>query len=144
MPAQQNVNLVRKLFDEVYNKENLNLCDEIFAQNIQCHDPAIHNGKSGVQTIKQMENMYNKAFPGKKIKIDDVFATDDQVAVRWTCTGTQKGELQGISPTNKNCKITGISIFRISNGKISEMWQNWDRLGLLEQIGEIQPAHALH
>jgi steroid delta-isomerase-like uncharacterized protein len=108
------------------------------------HDPATPNAKEGLQAFKSSESNYEKAFPNKKIKIDDIFATEDKVVVRWTCTGTHKGNLQGLSPTNKDVKFTGISIYTISNGKITEVNQQWDRLALLEQIGEVTPAHALH
>jgi steroid delta-isomerase-like uncharacterized protein len=141
---QQNVNVVRKLYEDVFNKNNLNLLEEIFSPNVIMHDSAIPNRKSGIQSVKQTEQNYQRAFPDKKTKIEDIFGTDEQVTVRWTCTGTHKGELQGISPTNKNFEIMGISIYRLSNGKITEAWQSWDRLGLLEQIGEIEPALALH
>lgn len=142
--AQQNIALTRKLFDEVFNKENLAACDELFAANVKFIDPAKPHLKAGVAAVKEMETTYCKAFPKKKIKIDDIFAAEDRVVVRWTCQGVQKGELQGIAASNKPFTITGISIYRFANGKITEVCQNWDRLALLEQIGEISPALALH
>jgi steroid delta-isomerase-like uncharacterized protein len=147
MATQQNLSLVRRLFDEVYAKENYKALDDLIAQNIQIHDAAAPHFHGGLQALKQQEMMYTKAFPNKKVKIDDIMSTaDDRVIVRWTCTGneTHKGEFPGIPNTNKSYKFSGIGIYRITNGKISEIWQNWDRLGLLEQIGEIQPALAAH
>jgi steroid delta-isomerase-like uncharacterized protein len=142
--SQQNVTQVRRLFDEVYTKGNVNTLDELFAQNVRLVDPAQTKVKEGLQALKSLESVYMKAFPGKRTKIDDVFATDDRVVVRWTCEGVHKGPLQGIEPTNSPFKVTGISIYRFSNGKIVEINQIFDRLGLLEQIGEVQPALALH
>lgn len=143
--SAQNINLVRKLFD-LYNKndiDRLNAIEEILAPNLQLHDPSIAN-KSGPQALLQAESCYIKAFPNKMTKIDQIFANEDQVVVRWITNGTHRGEYQGSGPTNKNFKISGISIYRISNGKISEIWQIWDRLGFLEQIGEIRLAKAVH
>lgn len=144
MATQENITLIRKLFDELYTKSNLRVADELVATNVKLMDPAAPNFKGGLVEFKERETMYNKAFPHKTLKIDDIFATDDRVVARWTCTGVHKGELQGITPTNKNIKISGISIFRINNGKVTEISQMWDRLGLLEQIGEVEPALALH
>lgn len=142
--SQQNVTLVRRLYDDVFTKGNLSALDELLASNVRLMDPALPKIKEGLQSFKNAESVYNKAFPGKRVKIDDIFATDDRVVVRWTAEGTHKGSLQGIEPTNRSFKITGISIYRLANGKITEINQQFDRLGLLEQLGEVQPAVALH
>ena len=142
--AQQNILLVRKLFEEAYNRYNLAILDQIMANNVKLHDPASPKHNEGLEAIKELETTYTKAFPNKKIKIDDIRAIENIVIVRWTCVGIHTGALQGIEPANKAFTINGISIYQITNGKITEIWQNWDRLGLLEQIGEIAPALALH
>jgi predicted ester cyclase len=61
----------------------------------------------------------------------------DKVAVRYTCHGTHKGELNAIPQTNKPVTVTGMLIFRVSKGKIGEIWVNWDALGLMQQLGAI-------
>jgi predicted ester cyclase len=100
--------------------------------------------KPGPQTIKLAESVYIKAFPNKVTTIDGIIASDNQVVVRWTAKGTQKGEFEGVAPSNREFKITGISIFSIEHNKITEIWQVWDHLGLLEQIGEIRHTYAIH
>lgn len=142
MAAQQNLNLVRRLFDEVYNKENLALCDELFANNIKLFDTAANHHNEGLKAVKEQEAKYVKAFPQKKLKIDDIFEAGDKVVVRWTCQATHRGNLEDIPATNKPIKISGISIYQCANGKINAIYQNWDRLGLFEQIGEVHLTHA--
>ncbi len=145
MSTQQNIQQTKKLFDEIYSKGHLNLLNEFFDSHIKLRDPAAPGFKGGLSEYKERETMYKNAFPNKQLKIDDIFAVDDKVVATWTCTGAHKGELQGISPTNKSIKVTGITIFRFdNNGKVTEITQSWDRLGLLEQIGEIEPSLALH
>lgn len=144
MPSKENTGLIRKLF-EIYNKNdsnNLKAFDEVLASNVQIHDPALPKGKSGIDVIKQVEKEYIKAFPNKKMSIEDIFAADDRVAVRWTASGIQKGEFHGNAPSNRECKTSGISLYHISNGKITEISQVWDLQGLLEQIGKKQFSHA--
>ena len=142
--AQQNLAMTKRLYDEVYNKLNINALDEAFATNATIFDDAVHNRKQNLREYKETENLYKRAFPNRKTKIDDIFATDDKVVVRWTVTGTHKGDLKDIATTNSNFKITGISVYHFTNGKITEVHQSWDRLGLLEQLGQVQEAEALH
>lgn len=147
MSAQQNqhnITQIKKLFDEGFSKGNFAIYDEVMATNVKYIDPAMPTHRDGLQAVKEAERIYQRAFPNKKVKIDDIFAAEDRVVVMWTCHATQKGDLQGIPATNRDIKVSGISIYRFANGKITEIRQIYDRLALLEQIGEIQPAVALH
>ncbi len=144
MSSKENIKIIQKLYD-CYNSNNLqklNNFDELFTTNLQFHDPATPNLTSGIQSIKQSESNYVKAFPNKSAKIDTIFCAEDRVVVRWTISGTHKGPFQGIAPTNKSFKVSGITIYRISGNKISEVWRSWDLFGLLEQLGvwRQQPA----
>lgn len=144
MENQQNINLVRRLYDEVFSQNKIELCDTICDAKMKLHDAALPQNENGLAKFKEGEENYKRAFPDKKVHIDDIFSQGDKVIVRWTCKGTQTGKLQDIAPSNKKFTITGISIYLIKNNTIVEAWQSWDRLGLLEQIGELQPSHALH
>ena len=57
--------------------------------------------------------------------------------IRWTMTGTQKGEFLGVPPSGKQVNVTGIDLFRIWAGKIVDLWQGWDQLGMMQQIGAV-------
>ena len=136
MDTKQMTTQIRRLFEEGFSKGNLSIMDEVCANNVRLHDAAQPNLKEGLTTLKEVESNYNKAFPNKKVKIDELITADNKIIVRWTCQGVHKGNFEGISPTNKPFTITGISIYGFTNGKINEIWQTWDRLGLFEQIGE--------
>jgi steroid delta-isomerase-like uncharacterized protein len=144
MASQENINLVKRFFEEIYNKGNFNLMDELLSSNVTIYDQALPNHREGLREYKNSQNQYKQAFPNRKGKIEDVFASDDKVAVRWSLQATHKGDLKDLSATNKDFKVTGISLYSVKSGKITEIFHQWDRLGLLEQIGEIQPAAALH
>lgn len=68
----------------------------------------------------------------------------DLVVTRFTATGTHKGEFQGISPTNKKVRITGIVINRIEGNKIVERWTEIDALGILAQLGVVPELEHEH
>ena len=144
METNQNITATKRMYEEVYNKGNLEVLNELLTNNAAIFDVALHNGKGSVTEYREAQENYHQAFPNMKIKIDDILGLEDKVFVRWSATGTHKGDLQGIAPTNQNVKVTGITIYKFKNGKITEINQQWDRLGLLEQIREIEPAQALH
>lgn len=142
MDNQQNQKVVKRLFEEVFNKGDIAVLDEILDANVTIQDPALRAPKSGSKYIKELEKSYKNAFNNKQIRVNDIFSTEDRVIVEWTCTGTHTGEFYGIAPTKKNFTITGISVYHLKNGKIDKIVQNWDRCGLFEQLGEIHLPHA--
>jgi steroid delta-isomerase-like uncharacterized protein len=81
------------------------------------------------------------AFPDRKITHHDTIAHGDKVLIRWSMSGTQEGELMGIPATGKSVTITGFDYFRLADGKIAEMWQEADQLGMMQQLG-VLPAPA--
>ncbi len=136
MPSQ-NRQIVRKLFNDLFNKGNLAVADQIIAPNHVSHDPATPDFGKGPEGEKQIVTLYRGAFPDLHFTIDQIIDADDFVTTRYTATGTHKGELRGIAPTNKAIKVEGMVINRISRGRIAESWVNWDALGLMEQLGVV-------
>ena len=139
MTAEKNKALVQLFVEEVWNKGNLNFADEILSSQYVGHDPADPRETRGIEDFKLRAGMYRQAFPDLRIEVHDMFGTTDQVVTRYTAKGTHKGDLLGVSPTNKSVKTTGILISRIEGGKIKEEFVNWDCLGLLQQLGAVQP-----
>src|SRR5207248_11431718 len=83
------------------------------------------------------------AFSDIHVTIEDAIAEGDTVCLRWTCTMRHTGAGLGMPVTNKQLQTTGISIVRVTNGRLSAGWQNWDMLGLLQQI-QAQPRAATY
>jgi steroid delta-isomerase-like uncharacterized protein len=83
------------------------------------------------------------AFPDLDRQIEDLVAEGDRVVARWTAKGTHLGDFNGMPPTGKFATSSGITIFRIADGKIVEEWSENDLLGLLTQLGAIPgPANG--
>lgn len=87
--------------------------------------------------MQKIDRSYIRAYPLKKFTIEEIFLVHDRVFVRWICEGKRQEKYKGIRSKKSAFAIMGLSIYRISKGKIAEIWQYWDRLGLLEQIGEV-------
>jgi len=144
MDVQQSINNVRRLYEEAYNNGNLNICDSICVSNLKFNDLSTAHVQIGITPFKEAEKEYHQAFPNKKVTIEDIFVSSDKVIVRWSCHGRHEGQFHDLKATHRNINISGISIYRFTNGKISEIWQAWDHLHLFEQLGIIHASHVLH
>ncbi len=143
MSLEANKAVVIQLYQEVFNKGDLDLADKLIAPNAINHDPQQPPGvPSGPQGLKVAVTMLRNAFPDDHHTIDDLVAEGDKVVVRTTHSGTHQGSFLGLAPTGKHIINTSIHIFRIASGKIVEVWANRDDLGVLQQLGAIPaPAH---
>lgn len=135
--SEQNKTNVRRLFEEVWNKGQVPVVDELFAPTYTHHDSSTPDVGRGPDSEKKRLAMYRNAFPDIRFTVEDLIAEGETVVARWSCRGTHKGELNGIAPTNKQINITGVSIARFADGKISEGFVNWDALGLMQQLGAV-------
>jgi steroid delta-isomerase-like uncharacterized protein len=135
--SEQNKTNVRRLFEEVWNKGNVSVADELFATTYTHHDSSTPDVGRGPDSEKKRVTLYRNAFPDLRLTIDDMIAEGETVVARWSCRGTHKGELNGIAPTGKQVNITGVSIARFTNGKMFEGYVNWDALGLMQQLGVV-------
>ena len=134
---ETNKALVRRFIDDVHNKGNFAVFNELFAPDyVNRSAPASANGRAARE---QAIRGYRDAMPDLRVTIDDMIAEGDRVALRWTTSGTQKGALEtplGVAPaSHRPVSIPGINIFRIAGGKIAEEWIVWDTLGLAQQVG---------
>ncbi len=135
--SEGNKNLVRRLFEEVWNKGNLQVTDDLFTPNYSHHDSSTPDVGRGPESEKKRATLYRTAFPDLRLTVEDIIAEGETVVARWSCRGTHKGDLNGIAPTGKRVNITGISIARFTNGKMSEGFVNWDALSLMQQLGVV-------
>ena len=141
--SEENKLIARRVPEEVFGKGNLDVIDELVADDFVNHDPSIPpEVPGGPEGLKMFAQVYITAFPDLKIKVDDQVAEGDKVVSRWSASGTHEGELMGIPATGKQSEVTGITIDRIVGGKIVESWNNWDTLGLLQQLGVVPQIGA--
>jgi steroid delta-isomerase-like uncharacterized protein len=133
--SEQNKTVVRRTFDELWNKGNLALADEFFAPKYDHHDPSTPDVGRGPESEKKRATLYRNAFPDLRLTVENLIAEGETVVARWSCHGTHKGELNGIPPTGKQFTISGVTIAHFENGKMVEGWVNWDAFGLMQQLG---------
>jgi steroid delta-isomerase-like uncharacterized protein len=119
---------------EVMNQQNLAVVDELFIADYLMHDPAWPMEVKGPEGFKQWTGMMLEPYFSDSHISADLIAEGDKVAVRWTWTGTHRGEFMGIPPTGRHIAITGISIHRFANGKVVESWVSYDMMGMMQQL----------
>jgi steroid delta-isomerase-like uncharacterized protein len=122
---ENNKALVRRFFEEVWNKGNVAAVDEFMATDYVDH--SIPSGlPPGREGLKQANATYHTAFPDLKATLEDVFAEGDRVAFRWTVSGTHLGDWLGVPPTGNHVTATGITVLRIAGRKVVEGWTSTD------------------
>ena len=131
MSTEQNKALFRRFMDEVFNRGNISLVDEVCAPDFVEREELPPGIPPGCEAIKQFSTVFRSAFPDLKVTIDDMIAEGDKVVVRGTWSGTHKGEFMGIPPTGKSVSFGVIDTVRIAGGKLVEHWGQMDNLRMM-------------
>lgn len=141
MSLEDNKRLARRLIDEMANKGDLAVADEILAPDcIDRNPPAFLAERRGVDSIKALGRLFRSAFPDEHYTIESMIAEGDMVAYQWRGTGTHTGTFQGMPPTGKHVTMQGATFVRVAGGKIAEIQVYSDALGLLQQLGGDTPS----
>jgi steroid delta-isomerase-like uncharacterized protein len=136
--SEQNKSAVRRVIEEVWNRGNATVVDDLVANDYIGHAASLAaGGTQGPEGYKQFFADQRRAFSDIHYTVEDLVAEGDRVAVRWTALGTHTGVFQGLPPTGKHGQVTGTSFFRVANGKLVECWTQMDELGMLQQLGVI-------
>jgi predicted ester cyclase len=140
MSTEENAALVRRFVEEVISRGNLALADELIAADYVYYGPGME--VSGPDGIKQLFVMLRAAFPDWRENIEDLISEGNKVVFRVTGYGTHEGEFMGLPPTGNRVTVGGIDIVRTEGGKIVEHWANFDRLGMMQQLGAVPSPEA--
>lgn len=89
----------------------------------------------GREAARGFMKAYLVAFPDLHFAIDQTLVSGDHVVTRYTATGTHRGELRGIPPTNRHATMHGCSVSEVKHGKLLHSWTYWDSANLLRQLG---------
>jgi predicted ester cyclase len=125
MSKEENKTLVRREQEELWNHTGeLEAAEELFAAG-------------QAEAAKQEAADFRRGFPDVTSTIEDLIAERDKVVARWRSWATHQGDYMGIPPSGKEVEFTGISFYRIEEGKIAQSWTVEDQFGLMGQIGAV-------
>jgi serine phosphatase RsbU (regulator of sigma subunit) len=145
MVEEVNKAIFRRYVEEVTNRGNLELADEIFDRYL-AHQPGGLVLERGPEDVKRFNGEFRSAFHNFRLSIDDQIAEGDKVVSRITVRGTHQREFRGMAPTGKEIELKGITIFRFSpEGKVVETWDSYDQLSLMRHSveHELQVARSI-
>jgi len=143
MSVEENVELMRRWFNEVWNEGRIESIRELMAPDAIGIGELEDGGElRGPADFVPFVERVRSAFPDIKIVVEDAFGAGDKVVLRWTATMTHRGEYLGMAATGKTVRITGMTMTRIAGKQIVEGWDNWDQLAMLKQLGAFQSAQA--
>ena len=133
--SEQNKALVARFTDELWNRKNWAITDELLREDVVLH--LLGKTFNGREEWRREMGAFRDGFPDMVFTRNFLVAEGDKVVVHFTATGTQTGEFQGIRPTGREVTMSGVGIFRISGGKIVEMWSHPDAASLIRQLGAV-------
>ena len=131
-----NIALVRRLVEEVWNKGNLAVFGELVSDKYIGTHPIIGTVR-GIEGFKQEVQTFRAAFPDLRLDIDDIGMSGDRVFLRWTARGTHRGAFMGIQASNNKGQVQGITLSRFAEGKVVEHHESFDTLSLFQIMGVV-------
>ncbi|GAC1350722.1 MAG: ester cyclase [Ktedonobacteraceae bacterium] len=115
---------------------SLDGADELFSPDFKFHPPG-SPVPLDLDAWKHFTSMFQSAFPDLRYIIEDTIVEGDKFVERLRFEGTHRGDFQGIPPTGKRVSFSGMSIMHMKDGRIAELWGQFDALGMMQQLGVI-------
>ena len=135
-----NASVVRRWFEEVWNRGREEAIDELFDEEGVAHGLADEAGSDlrGPTGFKPFFRRFREAFPEMEVVVEDTVSEGDKVAARCTVRGRHRGDTLGFKATDSPVEFDGICIVRIRDGKIVEAWNNFDFMSMFQQLGALR------
>jgi steroid delta-isomerase-like uncharacterized protein len=130
--------LIARFYEDVIGKGQINLIDELTTDDLVDHEEGLPGQPAGREGVKFFVNAMREAFPDITAKTIEPTLTDGNLeAARAVLTGTHRGELLGVSATERVVEIESLDIIRVEDGKVAEHWGVTDVMSLMQQLGAI-------
>jgi predicted ester cyclase len=121
-----NINLMKRVVEELYNQRNFEAVDEIIARDYVEYTNGVST--KSPSAVKETVFWLLKTAPDFRVEIKDIFSSGDKVVVRWEYSGTNQ-------KVEKIISIQGMFIGQFAEGKLKNGWQVFDNLNRFKQLG---------
>jgi steroid delta-isomerase-like uncharacterized protein len=134
---EENKALVRRWFEEVWNKGRADAVAEMLAEDAVVHGLSEDAAKPlrGPTGFLPFHTQFREAFPGMEVVVEDTIVEGDRIAVRCSVRAKHEGDSLGFKATQATVEFDGIAIVRVRDGKIVEAWNNFDFMKMYKQLG---------
>ena len=129
---QENKAIARRAFEEILSQGHFELAEQLYAKDFVNH--GIHRDASLEEDQAALKG-WHQAFSDIAIVPEKLIAEGDLVSIYWIARGTNTGTGNGLPATGKKAELSGITIWRIVDGKIKEEWSAFDQLSMMQQLG---------
>jgi steroid delta-isomerase-like uncharacterized protein len=129
--------IFNRFWEEVVTGGNLDVIDELVADDIVEHEEGFPGQPPGKEGVKFFVSTLREAFPDIRAKAGVTLADGNLAAGEATLTGTHKGEFMGVPASDKSFEVASVDIIRVEDGKVAEHWGVTDTMSLMQQIGAI-------
>jgi steroid delta-isomerase-like uncharacterized protein len=140
MQTERNVAVIRRLYDEFFNRGRVELAEALHGPGFAYHDITHPEDVVGLSAYLERNAGFAAAFPDRHVQIEDVIAAGDRVVARATMRATHAGALAGIPATGRQVRLASTIIYRVAGGRIVEEWEIFDVLGMFQQLGVTPPG----
>jgi predicted ester cyclase len=134
--------IARRLIEEGFNQGNLDVCDDLTADDLVEHQNFGPGHAPGAEGVKAVISSLRRGFSDFHLEIEDLAVDGDKVWLRMAGSGINDGPFMGNAPTGRKMCTDVFDVIRVRDGKIVEHWGVPDRLGTLFQLGLAQPPGA--
>ena len=131
--------IVTQYYDEIANQSDSvkvkQAMDTLLGSHFEFYPPNNVDPATGSLVHLEFLRVERTTFPDLEWTVVEMIAEDNAVAVRWTVTGTQEGDFQGLPPTGNKIDLFGMDYFKLEDGHIAELHRYFDVLTLARQLG---------
>jgi steroid delta-isomerase-like uncharacterized protein len=138
MTAEKNTLIMERFTSEFLTTGDAALAEEFLSPDIVLHFAG--QQQRGRDTYLAVVAANADTFVDLVWTVEEMVADGDAVAVRYTMTGTHRGEFAGIPPTGKAVVAQSMAFYRLADGQIVEERAQLDMLGILQQLGAVPAA----
>lgn len=122
---------------ELWTEQNFDVLEEYYTDDFVHHSP--NSQDLDLAAYEAYTREFLQAFPDSRVEVHETVLEGDMTAVTYTYRATWEGEFRGMEPNGSKVSVDGISLARIEDGKIAELWRNVDTMGMMVQMGVIDP-----
>ena len=139
--SESNKALSRR-FTELFGTDDVSLADDVFAADVVFHGAVPDGDLRGSEAVKAFLGAYRTAFPDAVSTVEAQVAEGDRVVTRWRARGTHSGPLGDLPATGRAFVMDGMTLERVEDGRIAEIWVARDELGVMRQLGVLPEREA--